>query len=449
MFQSIKPAALLLLTIVSVDTCATAGESNWPAFRGEYSRGISENEGLPTHWSATENVEWKTDLPGRGWSSPIVWGNKVFVTTVVNQGQSEEPQKGLYFGGDRPKPPEDVHQWRVACLDLLTGKLLWNKLIHEGQPQSPIHLKSSFASETPVTDGERLYVYFGNLGVFCFDFAGDQLWEKRLEPQNMRNGWGTASSPVLHDGRLYLANDNEVDSYLLALDSATGDEVWRIARDEKSNWATPFIWKTANRVEIVTPGTGKVRSYDLNGQLLWHLQGMSSITIATPFEHNGLLYVTSGYVGDRKSRPIYAIKPGATGDISLSKDETSNASIAWCQKMAGPYNPSTLIYDDRLWVLYDFGFIASFNPTTGEPICDKERIPQGRAFTTSPWGYDGKVFCLNEDGVTYVIDSADEFSILHQNTLAEDDMAMASPAIVGDRLLIRTSARLYCIRNVK
>lgn len=441
---------LFVITIwVTVAASVPAGDTDttWPSFRGADSRGVSENEHLPTEWSAVDNVEWKTDLPGRGWSSPVVWGDRVFLTTVVNSGKSEVAKKGLYFGGDRPEPPKSDHEWLVYCLSLENGDVLWKKKVHEGTPQSAIHVKSSFASETPVTDGERLYVYFGQVGLFCFDLDGNALWEKRLQPHKTRNGWGTASSPVLHDGRIYLVNDNDENSYLLSLESATGDEVWRKRRDEKSNWATPFIWKTADRVEIVTPGTGKVRAYDLEGNLLWHFSGMSSITIATPYEHNGLLYVTSGYVGDRKSRPIYAIKPGATGDISLAEDKTSNESIAWCQKMAGPYNPSTLIYEDRLWTLYDFGFIASFHSSTGEPICRKQRIPQGRAFTTSPWAYGGQVFCLNEDGVTYVLESADELNIVRRNKLAEDDMAMASPAIAGDRLLIRTAPRIYCIRN--
>lgn len=424
-----------------------AEEVNWPQFRGADSRGVSQNDGLPTKWSATENVEWKTDLPGRGWSSPIVWGDRVFLTTVINTGKSEDPKKGLYFGGDRPAPPDSVHQWVVMCLDLNSGDVLWQKQVHEGKPQTAIHLKSSYASETPVTDGERVYAYFGNLGVFCFDFEGNMLWEKRLEPHKTRNGWGTAASPVLHEDRLYLVNDNDEESYLLSIDSTSGEELWRTPRDEKSNWSTPYIWKTADRVEIVTPGTGQVRSYDLSGKLLWHFQGMSSITIAMPYEHNGLLYVSSGYVGDRKSRPIYAIKPGASGDISLNADETSNEYIAWCQKMAGPYNPSTLVYQDRLWVLYDFGFIACFDAASGKPVFKKQRVPEGRAFTTSPWGCQDKVFCLNEDGVTYAMESADKLNILYKNTLARDDMAMASPAIVGDRLLIRTAARLYSIRN--
>jgi len=436
------PLCFLLISCV-----ATNAADNWPQFRGADARGISDNDQLPVKWSATENVEWKTDLPGRGWSSPVVWGNRIFLTSVINDGTSEEPKKGLYYGGNRPKPPESVHRWMVYGMDLESGSIVWEKEVHKGKPESAIHLKNSFASESAVTDGERVYTCFGNLGLFCFDFDGNQLWEHRLPNHKTRFGWGTAASPVLHEGRLYFVNDNDESSYLLALDAISGNEIWRVERDEKSNWATPYVWQNGERTEIVTPGTGKVRSYDLDGKLLWEFGGMSSITIATPYEHNGLLYVTSGYVGDKRRRPIFAIKPGASGDITLGEDETSNEWIEWCQKLGGPYNPSTIIYDDRMVVLYDFGFIASFNPADGSEVTPKKRIPQGRGFTSSPWAYGDKVFCLNEDGVTFVMESDDELNILHKNKLADDDMAMATPALVGDRLLIRTSARMYSIRN--
>jgi outer membrane protein assembly factor BamB len=425
-----------------------AAPPNWPQFRGPGSRGIAESVAgrpLPDRWSATENVAWKSDLSGRGWSSPIVWGNRVFVTTVINLGTSEEPKKGLYFGGNRTTPPESAHQWKVFCLELETGKILWERQVHEGKPATSIHLKNSFASETPVTDGERIYCCFGGLGVYCLDFDGKVIWKHNLEPHETRFGWGSAASPVVHDGRLYLVNDNDKDSYLLALDAKSGDEVWRVLRDEKSNWSTPFIWQNDRRTEIVTLGTGKVRSYDLDGKPLWSLIGMSSITIATPYEHAGLLYISSGYILD-SLRPIYAIRPGAEGDISLKDGETSNQWIAWSQEKGAPYNPSTIIYGDRLYVLYDRGLFAAYKANDGTEIFSAQRIPEGRSFTSSPWAYDGKVFCLNEDGVTFVLRAGDQFELLHTNELAEDDMCMATPAIVGDRLLIRTAARLYCIR---
>lgn len=422
------------------------GATQWSQFRGANAKGVAAQAGLPDHWSSTENVAWKTDLPGRGWSSPIVWGDRVFLTTVINSGPSEEPKKGLYFGGDRKQAPDSKHQWKVFCVSLTTGTVLWEKLVFEGTPAAPIHIKSSYASETPITDGKRVYCYFGNVGIYCFDFDGNEVWRKPLEPHAMRNGWGTAASPVLDGTHIYLVNDNDEDSYLMALDSATGAEQWRVPRDEKSNWSTPYIWKNTKRTEIVTPGTGNVRSYDLNGKLLWSLKGMSSITIATPYEANGLLVISSGYVLDQ-SKPIYAIRPGASGDISLTNGDTSNDFIAWSQPKAAPYNPTTLTYDGRLYVLYDRGLVGCLRSKDGTEIYAQQRLPNGRAFTSSPWAYDGKIFCLNEDGVTFVLKAGDVFELTHTNVLADDDMCMATPAIVGDRLLIRTAARLYCIKN--
>jgi outer membrane protein assembly factor BamB len=441
------PFALPLIALLSAQLGPAGADDNWPQFRGPNATGaIDGSTNLPDTWTETENVAWKTDIPGRGWSSPVVWGNRVFLTTVVNSEESEEPKKGLYFGGDRPVPPESKHQWIVLCLDLATGETLWKQLLHEAAPKTSIHLKNSFASETPVTDGKYLYVLFGGVGIYCFDLDGNEIWLRKLDPVKTRYGWGTAASPVLHNDRLYVINDNEEDSYLLALDKQTGEEVWRVDRDEKSNWATPYIWEHELRTEIVTPGTGKVRSYDLDGKELWSLSGMSSITIATPYQYKGLLYVSSGYVGD-KSRPLYAIRAGAKGDISLEDDETSNESIAWSQPTGGPYNPTTIAYDGIIYVLYDFGLLATYDANDGSAIYSKKRIPKGRAFTSSPWAYDGKIFCLNEDGKTFVIKAGEEFEVVGTNALADDDMAMATPAIAGDRLLIRTAARVYCIKR--
>jgi outer membrane protein assembly factor BamB len=368
----------------------------------------------------------------------------VFVTTAVNSGTSEEPKKGLYMGGERPNAPRPEHVWKLVCLDLSSGKVRWEHVVHRGPPAEPVHLKNSYASETPVTDGERVYVCVGNVGVYCLDFAGREVWSKPLEAHKMRMGWGTAASPVLHGDRLYLVSDNEEQSYLMALDKRTGKELWRVDRDEKSNWSTPYVWDNGQRSEIVTPGSGQVRAYDLEGKLLWWFKGMSGITIATPYADGGLLYVTSGFVGS-KARPVYAIRPGASGDISLAPGQTNNSSIAWCQPLAAPYNPSTLVYDGRLYVLHDFGQLSAYNAQTGELLYDRQKLPDGLHFTASPWAYNGRVFCLNEDGITFVIRAGDRFELLHTNKLAEDDMCLATPALAGDRLLIRSAARIYCI----
>ncbi|HOC00825.1 MAG TPA: PQQ-binding-like beta-propeller repeat protein [Verrucomicrobiota bacterium] len=421
---------------------------NWPQFRGPHAAGISTNPNLPDTWSATENVAWKTELPGRSWSSPIVWRNRIFVTSVVNLGESEAPKKGLYLGGERPEPSKAEHLWQVLCLDLATGKRLWDKTVHRGAPLAPIHLKSSYGAETPVTDGERVYALFGGVGVFASTLDGVEAWSHRLEPRKMRYGWGTAASPVLHGGRLFIVNDNDEQAQLFALDANTGQELWRVDRDEKSNWATPFVWENDRRAELVTPGSRAVRSYDLDGRVLWSLDGMSGIVIPTPFAGDGLLFVSSGYVGD-KLRPVYAIRPGASGDLTLKPGETNNAFIAWSNPVGGPYNPSPLFYEGRLYVLYDRGLVSCYEAKSGQLLYDRERLPNGFAFTSSPWAANGQVFCLNEDGVCYALRAGDRFELLHTNRLADDDMCMATPALAGDRLLIRTAARLYCLRQTR
>jgi len=402
----------------------------------------------PDRWSATENVLWKLDVPGLAWSSPIVWGNKVFITTCINTGKTAEPRKGLYLedvDANKYPKPKDPHEWKVLCLDINNGKLLWEHTAHTAIPPKPHHIKNTLASETPATDGERLYAYFGNVGLFVYDLDGKPLWNKLLPPAETQYGWGTSISPIVHEDRVYLVNDNDENSYLLALDKRTGEEKLRVEREgEKTNYATPFVWKNDQRTELVTSGVGWARSYDLAGNLLWKIKGKSILAIPTPFAYDGLLYLIAGHVVWGEN-PIYAIRPGASGDISPAEPATTNDYVVWSTQKAGPYHPTPIIYDDVLHILYDRGFFSALDPKTGEAHYPKKRIPNGRAFTSSPVAYGGKLFCLNEDGVTFVIKAGKEFEILHTNPLAEDDMGMSTPVIVGDKLLIRTSARIYCI----
>ncbi len=418
---------------------------DWPQLRGTDSRGVADHPDLPDRWSETENVLWKQPIAGRGWSSPIITGGRVYVTTVTrDEGTGEAAKPGLYFGGDRRKPEEIVHNWKVLCFQLSDGKELWQRTLHRGKPQTPRHIKNSYASETPVTDGKHIYVLFGDVGLFCLTVDGDPIWSKELPPCKTRFDWGTAASPVLHEDRLYWVSDNEDESFVEALDKTTGEQIWRDDRDEKSNWATPFIWKNAQRTEIITPGTGKIRSYDLDGKLLYELGGASSITIAKPYTAHDLLYVSSGYILD-KNKPLFAIRPGATGDISLHENETSNSSIAWCQKQAAPYNPTTIVYKDMLYVLYDRGFFAAFDARSGKPIYERKRLRNGRAFTSSPWASNGKIFCLNEYGETFVIKAGADYELSHINKLESEQLCMATPAIVDGKILLRTGDALYCI----
>jgi len=442
-------AMALTALLWSIGVLTAAEDENWPQFRGPGALGVSGNANLPDKWSAMENVLWKQTVAGRGWSSPVIWGNQIFVTTVVTEGKAWEAKKGLYFGGERYKPPTGRHHWKVVCLNLDTGRVVWEKTVHSGIPKGSIHIKNSYASETPITDGEHIYAYFGNQGLYCYTMDGKQVWKKEWPAYKTRYGWGLAASPVLHKGRLYIVNDNEEQSFLVALDSKNGKEIWRIDREgEKSNWSTPYIWENKLRTEIITPGTRKNRAYGLNGKLLYEFGGNSSITIATPYAKFGLLYVTSGYVGDRK-KPMFAIRPGAKGDISLESGEDKNDYVAWCQRRAGPYNPSTIIYDDLMYVLLDRGLVACYEAKTGRHVYGPERIvSRGGAFTSSPWAYNGKIFFLDENGVTYVLQAGRKFKLLRSNRLvAKEDMCMATPAMAGDKLIIRTDTRVYCLSN--
>ena len=422
----------------------TIGQDDWPRFRGPSADGVANDDPrLPDTWSKTDHVKWVADIPGWGWSNPIVWGERVFVTTVVSEAENEAPQKGLYLGEGVRTPAAGVHHWLVSCFDLRTGETLWQHEAHVGEPTIPRHPKSTYASETPATDGERLYVLFGDVGLFCYNLDGEPIWRHDIDPKKTFYDYGAAASPVVHDGQVIMVYDNQEESYVAAFDAQTGDPRWRTARDELSTWATPFIWKNESRTEIVICGKRRNRSYDLSGNELWSFDGeMSNLVIPSPFAAHGLLYITSGYVGD-PHRPVFAIKPGASGDITLGEDETSNEFIAWYQPKAGPYNPSPIVYGDYYYTLFDRGFLTCHDAHTGEEVYGKHRLAGGATFTASPWAYNGKLFFLSEDGDTYVALAGPEFKLLQTNRLEE--LCLATPAISQGNLLIRTASKLYCI----
>ena len=446
--RAIVPSVVLLL--VSFTLARGEGTEDWPCFRGPTAMGVAgDDPRLPDRWSQTENIRWVAEVPGWGWSGPIVSGGKVFLTAVVNEKEYEKPQKGLYNGKGRAEPPEGVHRWMVHCFDLNSGKILWKHEAHQGQPQIPRHPKSTYASETPVTDGRRVYALFGDVGLYCYDFQGKQLWSHRIEPKKSLSNYGAAASPVICGDLVIVVYDNMEDRYIAAFDRATGEQRWRTARParkaraRRSTWATPFVWKNGRRTEIVTSDYQAVRSYDLGGNVLWKLEGpTSNLVIPSPFAAHGLLYVTSGYVGDRE-RPVYAIRPGAEGETSVAENPVEHPQVAWFQPQAGPYNTSPIVYGDYYYTLLDRGFMSCHDARTGEEVYGKTRFPEGASFTSSPWAYNGKVFCLSEDGDTYVVAAGSEFKVLHTNRL--DELCLASPAMADGKLLLRTASRLYCI----
>ena len=444
----------LFLLALGIACFAALGQAlegeNWPAFRGSKTLGVSDNPNLPLEWTDKKNVEWKTAVPGLGWSNPVVHSGRIYLTSAVSDGEIEPRKPGLYYGGDRKEPIKHMHHFMVLCLELKTGDYFWQKEVLATRPLTPIHIKNSYAAETPVTDGERVYAYFGSHGLYCLDKTGKVLWKKMFKPYKMRNGWGTGASPILDGDNLIIVNDNEEDSWLAVYNRVTGDEIWKIKREEPSNWSTPYVWKHDGTKELVLTGRNRTRSYDLSGKELWSLKWKTrtSIVIPTPFEAHGMLYIASGYVGDREKH-VYAIRSGAKGDISLKSGEKSNKYIAWYDKRAAPYNPSTLVYGDEFYTLFDFGFLACRDAKTGKVHFDKERINPDKptGFTASPWAYRGHVFALSEAGDTYVFKAGKQYELIRVNHTG--GMSMSNPALAGDRLLIRNQTHLFSIREEK
>jgi outer membrane protein assembly factor BamB len=469
-FSSFRPfAAALGLLLFSL--AVRAQTVAWPQFRGPESNPIGTHARLADRWSKTENVEWAQEIPGRGWSSPIVTGGKVYLTTVTTEGKSKEPQTGTEYSNeyvaemqkqglsmeeilkrvterDIELPSEVKLHYLLYCLDLKSGKVEWSKEFFTGQPPGGRHRKNSFVSETPVTDGKFLYVYVTNLGVWAFDLKGNVAWKTPIEPNPIYLDLGAGSSPALADNLLVVLNDNQKHQYIVAFDKRTGKQVWRTDRDlggktepiQRSGWATPYIWRHSLRTEIVALGPDTVVSYDLNGKELWRMSGMAATPIPTPFAYEGLLYLNGG-----RGRPLFAIRPGAAGDISLRDGQTSSEFVVWSQARGGTYLPSSLAYQGAIYTLTETGILNRFDAKTGKQIYKTRIDPAAANFTTSPWAYNGRLFCLSEEGQTFVIATGDEFKLLHVNAL--DDFAQASPALVGERLLIRTEHRLYSIRS--
>jgi len=443
----------------------------WPQFRGPDANPVGSHLQLPERWSTTENVEWSVEIPGRGWSSPIVADGKVFVTAATTEGKSKAPQVGTEYSNeyiaelmkqglsaeeadarvtarDFELPHEVMLHYFLFCVDIETGALVWKREFYEGRPPGGRHRKNSFTSETPVTDGELVYVYVTNLGLYAYDLDGGQVWTTPLKAYPIIYDFGTGASPALHDNQLIILADNEEQQFLAAYDKRSGKLIWRTDRDisaeggdgRRSGWTTPYIWSNPRRVEIVTVGPGTAVSYDLDGKELWRLNGTAMNPIPSPFAHGGLLYMDGG-----KTRPVFAVRPGASGDISLAKGARANRYVAWSEPRAGSYLPTPLAYEDGLYVLGETGILTRFDAPTGKRSFKARLDREAGHFSSSPWAYNGKVFCLSEEGDTYVIAAGEKLDLLHVNPL--DEMALATPAIVGDRLLVRTQSRLYSIRR--
>ena len=437
-------ACILWLLLLSVSSKA----QNWPQFRGPSATGVLEGQMTPTVWDAakSQNVRWKTTIPGLSHASPVVWGDKVFVVTAVSSNPKEETRFGLF--GDVDPVKEDAKQaWKIYALDKRSGKILWERTAYEGLPKVKRHPKSSHAASTPVTNGKYLVVLFGSEGLYAYDFNGKLLWKQDLgvldsgwfyDPDYQ---WEHGSSPIIYKNLIIVQADIQKDSFIAAYDLKTGKPVWKTKREEISSWGTPTVYEGKLRAELITNGSRAIRGYDpLTGKELWTLSQNSEITTPTPFVANDLIFVTSGY---RPIQPIYAIRPGATGDISLKNGKESNEFIAWSKTRGGPYMPTPLVYGDLLYTLSNQGVIAAYNTKTGERIYQERLAGKGGAFTASPVASNGKIYLSSEDGDVFVVKAGPKYELLATNPVGE--VMMATPAISDGLVIVRGINHLFAV----
>jgi outer membrane protein assembly factor BamB len=445
----------------------------WPQFRGPGSAGVLDGARLPLTWSASASVAWATEVPGRGWSSPITWGDRVFVTSAISPGVFKEPSPGIY-GNDyvaeltkKGLSPEEVLaavtardieltsdtgeiRYMLYAVDAGSGRVMWEREAHKGAPFGGRHRKNTYASETPATDGERVYTYFGNVGLFAYTLDGAHVWTKRFDPQPMYLDFGTASSPVVHDGRVFVLHDNDGKSFVAAVDAKTGRELWMVDRSLTpggtmgSGWSTPFVWTHDRGTELVVIGHRYAISYEpATGKEIWRLHGLTGQSTPTPVAAGGLLYLATGSQGE-SNRPVFAVRPGARGDITLPKGEDRSEHVAWMHPRASAYTSSPLIYRGRMYVVNDNGILTVFDAATGKQIYQARAGGPGNTFSASPWAADGRVFLLSEEGDTFVIEAGDTYREIAKNSLGE--LAFATPALTPDSLFVRTATKLYRLR---
>ena len=443
--RTVRALVPILLAIAAAGARGAARGQDWPQFRGPNGDGIARTGRHPREWDEEKNVAWKVPIPGRGWSQPVTAADKIFVTTAISA-EEEKPKRGEGRGiiFDAQDQRQIAYEWKVLCLSAKTGELLWERTAHAGKPGIRKHRNNTFASETPVTDGERLIVYFGMKGVSCYDLAGTLVWSKNIGEFPMQAAWGTGSSPLLHGDAVFIQCDNEKSSFVVALDKRTGDEIWRTPRDDKSNWSTPYLWKNKLRAELVLAGGTKARSYDpASGKLLWEMAG-SGRTSLTPVGDEELVYVDSVERFLGSPGRLAAVRAGAEGDISLKGKETAGPSVAWSIILNSYRNASPLLYEGCLYTLeQNSGIIRCFDARTGK-LHYQKRLPQATGSNASPWVNDGKIHCLDETGLTTIFEPGPEFKLVAANRL-EGELFWASPAFAGDRLYQRSMEHLYCI----
>jgi len=433
---------------------------NWPSFRGPHASGVADRQFPPTSWDVERslNIRWKTPIPGLGNSSPIVWGNKIFITTAISS-QSNPVFRPGNMGDTNTADDQSETVWKLLCLDRLTGQILWERIVHKGVPRAGRHLKSTFANPTPVTDGKHVIAFFGPEGLYCFDMEGNLLWQKDFGiVGDLR--WGFASSPIIYQDMVIVQSDTAPasdlprgweqrlkglsisSSFIAAFDLVDGSERWRTSRDEGgTSFGTPTVYEAHGLVQLITNGGERIRAYDpRTGQELWSLSAGTRNVTPTPIVAHDLIFVTSGF---RPNQPIYAIRPNAAGDISLEEGEDANEAIAWSRDRGGPYTPTPIVYGEYLYVVNVNGVLACYEAETGERMYRTRLRHMGGGMSSSPVAADGRLYFSSEDGDVFVVQAGPEFELLATNSMGE--VVMATPAISANMIFIRTLHHLFGI----
>ena len=441
--------ALIMIAMIPL----LAGEpenasSNWPSFRGPFASGVADGQNLPDKWNIADgtNVKWRAAIPGLAHSSPIVWGDTLFVTTAISSRPDATFKPGLYGEGTSSED-QSAQQWKLYAFDKNSGKIIWERIAFEGPPREKRHIKNTYASATPATDGNVVIAFFGSQGLYAFDMKGTLLWSKDLGVlyTGAYNApefeWGNASSPIIYGNKVIVQCDTSKESFVAAVDVKTGKTIWKTVHEELPSWSTPTIYPGKDRVMLVTNAPNFIRGFDPEtGDEIWRLGGSSKITAPTPVFADGLIVVVSGR---RPEAPIFVIRPPLIGDITLPAGKTSSQSVVWSRQQRGSYMPTPLIYGDYLYVLQNQGLFDCYNLATGEEVY-RERIPHnGSGFSASPVGSDGKIFLSSEDGDVFVVKAGRRFSIIAQNSIGEP--VMATPAISGGKLFVRGQHNVFAI----
>jgi len=453
-------ATMVASTLVLAGLPAPAGDGNWPSFRGPHASGIAEKQNLPSTWDGSNgaNISWKAEIPGLAHSSPVIWGDRIFVTTAVSSAGGATFKPGLYGAGTASED-KSVQQWKVFSLDKRSGRVLWERVAYEGTPKEKRHIKATYANSTPATDGRYVVAFFGSQGLYAFTVDGKPVWSADLGRLDVGAydspdyEWGTASSPVIYKDLVFVQCDTSQKDFLIAIDLKTGKTRWKMDRDELPSWGTPTIYPGTSasggglsvnkqRAELITNASNFIRSYDpATGKELWRLGPTSQITAPTPVFQGDLIVVASGR---RPTKPIYVIRAGANGDISLAPGATSNEHVVWSLQGAGSYMPTPLVYGDYVYVLENQGILTCYELRPGKLVY-KERIPHhGSGFSGSPVAADGRIYLPSEDGDIFVIRAGPKFEVLAANPMGE--LLMSTPAISEGTMYVRAEKHLYAIR---